>query len=434
MGGELPRLVVFADDWGRHPSSAQHLVRELLPRWQVDCINTVGTRRPSLTLSDAKKIATKLASWLKPAERGTPDTESLPANLIVHSPAHWPGFGAGWERAVNARLLDRALRPLIERAEAVVATAPIVADLAARIPEANWIYYCVDDLAEWPGLDAEALRALEKDFVPRAKRIVVVSEHLRGRIRSMGRESELVTHGFDPAHWAQVATLRAELARCAHAPARPGPAAHSPAPTATSSDSLRATSATPAGPSVSRPPDGNSPAPDFALERDKPIVVFWGAIDARLDVPIVLALAERCDLRLVGPLADPDQRILTDPRIARTGPVPYADLPRIAAEADLLVMPYADLPVTRAMQPLKLKEYLATGLPVVATSLPANLEWSDAADLVDTPAAFTTRVLERAAAALPPAQVRARERLAGETWTAKARQFEASLRRSAPSR
>ena len=24
-------LLVFADDWGRHPSSCQHLVRELLP-------------------------------------------------------------------------------------------------------------------------------------------------------------------------------------------------------------------------------------------------------------------------------------------------------------------------------------------------------------------------------------------------------------------
>ena len=30
------RLVVFSDDWGRHPSSAQHLIRQLLPRYQVD--------------------------------------------------------------------------------------------------------------------------------------------------------------------------------------------------------------------------------------------------------------------------------------------------------------------------------------------------------------------------------------------------------------
>lgn len=377
MGAELPRLVVFADDWGRHPSSAQHLVRELLPRWNVDWINTVGTRRPSLSLADAKKVATKLASWVKPAESGaSSESVALPPNLTVHSPMHWPGFGAGWERGLNARLFDRALRPLIERAEAVVATAPIVADLAARVPDANWIYYCVDDLSEWPGLDAEALRALERDFVPRARRIVAVSEHLRARLASMGRESELLTHGFDPSHWSSVTRRVADD------------------------------------------------------ESEKPVAVFWGAIDRRLDVEIVEKLPELCELRLVGPEQDPDPRVLSNADVARPGSVPYSELPRVASEADVLVMPYADLPVTRAMQPLKLKEYLATGLPVVATSLPANREWGDALDLVDEPLAFARRVLERAAAALPAGQARARERLRDETWSAKALAFERFIRRS----
>jgi len=378
MGAELPHLVVFADDWGRHPSSAQHLVRELLPRWKVDWINTVGTRRPSLSLADAKRVAAKLASWVRPSERENSADSSLPGNLTVHSPAHWPGFGAGWERTLNAALFDRALRPMIERAEAVVATAPIVADLAARVPTANWVYYCVDDLSEWPGLDAQALRALERDFVARAKRIIAVSEHLRARLGTMGRESELLTHGFDPSHWS--------------------------------------------------PP----PPREHSGEREKAVAVFWGAIDRRLDVAIVEKLAELCDLRLIGPEQDPDPRIASNPRVQRPGAVPYAELPRVANEADVLVMPYADLPVTRAMQPLKLKEYLATGLPVVATSLPANLEWADALDLVDEPVAFVRRVIERAAAALPASQARARQRLAGETWAAKARQFERWIRRSEP--
>ncbi len=380
MSAELPRLVVFADDWGRHPSSAQHLVSELLPRWKVDWINTVGTRRPGLSLADAKKVATKLASWMRPAADAAKQPETLPANLTVHSPMHWPGFGAGWERGLNARLFDRALRPLLERADAVVATAPIVADLAARVPSAHWVYYCVDDLSEWPGLDATALRALEIDFVARANRIVAVSEHLRARLKAMGRESELLTHGFDPQHWANLPT-RADTS-----------------------------------------------------EREQPVAVFWGAIDRRLDTAIVAKLAELCDLRLVGPEQDPDPRVTSNPRVHRPGSVPYSELPRIASEADVLVMPYADLPVTRAMQPLKLKEYLATGLPVVATSLPANREWADALDLLDDPHAFATRVLERAAAALPASQARARERLRDESWAAKAQQFEGWLRRSESTR
>lgn len=370
MGGELPRLVVFADDWGRHPSSAQHLVRELLPRWRVDWINTVGTRRPSLSVADAKKVAAKLASWVKPAESGAPESVALPANLTVHSPLHWPGFGAGWERSLNARLFDRALRPLIERAEAVVTTAPIVADLAARMPEANWIYYCVDDLSEWPGLDAEALRALEADFVPRAKKIIAVSEHLRARLKSMGRESELLTHGFDPSHWTSVAQR--------------GPRAR----------------------------------------RDVATTMFWGVIDRRLETQAVLDLAESTHLVLVGPQQAPDPAIAAHPKIDFRGPVPYAALPLLAMEADVLVMPYADLPVTRAMQPLKLKEYLATGKPVVVRSLPSTREWADCCDVCDTPEAFVEAVKNRIETGVPAEQLRNRERLIHESWAGKAKLFE----------
>ena len=34
-----PPLLVFADDWGRHPSSCQHLIQELLPQYQVTWVN-----------------------------------------------------------------------------------------------------------------------------------------------------------------------------------------------------------------------------------------------------------------------------------------------------------------------------------------------------------------------------------------------------------
>ena len=46
------QLVVFADDWGRHPSSGQHLVGHLLARYPIFWINTIGTRRPKLSRED----------------------------------------------------------------------------------------------------------------------------------------------------------------------------------------------------------------------------------------------------------------------------------------------------------------------------------------------------------------------------------------------
>jgi hypothetical protein len=79
------------------------------------------------------------------------------------------------------------------------------------------------------------------------------------------------------------------------------------------------------------------------------------------------------------------------------------------------------------MQPLKLKEYLATDKPVVVRRLPATIEWSDAADVVDSAEEFARVVAERARSGLPESQRRARRRLVDESWDAKARLFEALL-------
>ena len=104
--------------------------------------------------------------------------------------------------------------------------------------------------------------------------------------------------------------------------------------------------------------------------------------------------------------------------------MPYERLPELASEADVLIMPYADLPVTRAMQPLKLKEYLATGSPVVATPLPANRAWADAMDLTADPDEFARLCLARARRSLPESRRGHGSGWHHESWENKALQFE----------
>lgn len=366
------RLVVFSDDWGRHPSSTQHLVRHLLPRFEVDWVNTIGTRRPGLTRADLARAVEKAASWVRTAGAAKPEASEDPAPRI-HSPVHWPGFKNRAERALNRRLLRRALAPVLERdpaPAAVITTVPITADLAADFPGLNWIYYCVDDFAEWPGLDGGTLRTLERDLLNHASGVICVSEVLRRQLSRLGFDAQILTHGIDLDHWSGV--RRRPLC---------GPGR-------------------------------------------RPIALYWGHADRRLDADICLTLAETCDLRMAGRHDDVDERLARSPAVTWLGPVPYDRLPDLAEDADVLVMPYADLPVTRAMQPLKLKEYLATGLPVVATPLPANRAWADALDLTADPTRFASLCLHRARRSLPEAQARARARLSGEGWDAKAAQFE----------
>jgi hypothetical protein len=85
------------------------------------------------------------------------------------------------------------------------------------------------------------------------------------------------------------------------------------------------------------------------------------------------------------------------------------------------------MPATLAMQPLKLKEYLATGLPCVVSRLPATEPWRESLDIVDDPADFVEMVLRRIAAPLPPEHEIARDSLRNETWSTKAVEFNAVI-------
>ena len=365
MKTHRPRLVVFSDDWGRHPSSCQHLVRELLDRYQVDWVNTIGTRRPSFEAGDLKRILEKAGQWT----RGAAPREGTPPGLRVHAPLMWPGFKGRLERDLNLFLLRRALRRILPGPRppaAVITTVPLVADLARRTAHLHWVYYCVDDLARWPGLDGQVLRRMEEELVPAVARVVVVSRTLEKHMAALGREAELLTHGVDLPAW-----------RLPERPPRTGP----------------------------------------------PRFLYWGVIDARLDPAACLALAGVGELAMVGRPDGVPPELRGHPRIRLLDPVPMEELPGLAAGADVLVMPYADLPVTRAMQPLKLKECLATGLPVLAPPLPAIREWADALDLCGDPETYARLAATRCGNPLPPEQAEARKRLAAESWRAKSERF-----------
>ena len=74
---DRPRLVVFGDDWGRHPSSIQHLTHRLLPSYRVDWVNTVGMRRPRFDLTTLRRGADTVLGWTrgtKPACRQASNT------------------------------------------------------------------------------------------------------------------------------------------------------------------------------------------------------------------------------------------------------------------------------------------------------------------------------------------------------------------------
>lgn len=385
---ERAPLLVFSDEWGRHPSSCQHLIRHLLPRRPVIWVNTIGTRPPRFNWNTVIRGWGKLRRWWGPStnpdtpENGQPTHAAGPISAPrVLDPKMWPSFRSRFGRFLNRRLLLRALQPVVDSLPAapiVVTTLPLVADLVGELRAARWVYYCVDDFSVWPGLDSRTLQQMEADLVPRMNTVIAVSETLQAHIARLGQSAQLLTHGVDVAFWQTVA--------------------------------------------------GDPPRSLPAVEAwPRPLVVYWGVVDRRLDVAFVAALAAAMTagtILFVGPRDEPDPALLRLPRVRLLPPLPLSDLPALAHYAGALIAPYADCPVTRAIQPLKLKEYLATGKPVIARRLPATAAWADAADIVDTAAAFAQAVRHRLDCGVPESQQQARRRLAAESWAAKAEQFE----------
>lgn len=387
----MTRLIVFSDTWGIHPSSCQHLVGRLAARQATIWVNTIGMRRPQPSRGDVAKVRAQVGRWLA-SHRATAARAVPHAPLTVLDPVMWPGFHRAWERRLNGRLLARALRQHSRAAAdgrprtrtTVLTTLPIAGALIDHIEADAWIYYCVDDFTAWPSLDGQVMRELEQRLIARADRIVAASQELQARIAARGRPAALLTHGVDLAQWRAV--------------------------------------------------DGGArdavPLPWMQALR-RPIVLFWGLIDERLDVAWLQALASSLggagSVVLIGPVQAPHAALAAVPGLYVPGALPYDELPRAAAAADVLIMPYRETAATRAMQPLKLMEYLATDKPVVMRNLPAVGEWRDAADVVDSADTFVRTVCERARDGLPEGQRRARRRVLNESWDAKAKIFEAIL-------
>jgi hypothetical protein len=227
-------LLVFSDDWGRHPSSCQHLVRNLLDRYPVLWVNTIGTRAPRFDLQTMKRVTEKMRQWgsaklLNSSNRKQKETAEsrvqIHDNLQVINPKMWPWFGSGRDRKLNRWLLAKQLAPLISQLPQPVVgltTLPITADLPDALPVDRWVYYCVDDFSQWPGLDGDTLRTMDRAMIQRADSLVAVSDTLQKKIADEGRSASLLTHGVDVDFWRTSEDITKEAPQARRQPSSSG--------------------------------------------------------------------------------------------------------------------------------------------------------------------------------------------------------------------
>jgi glycosyltransferase involved in cell wall biosynthesis len=136
------------------------------------------------------------------------------------------------------------------------------------------------------------------------------------------------------------------------------------------------------------------PAPE--LQRfNRPVVGFVGGLSQWVDVQLIAHLAKErpaWSVVLVGPVGIDLSALAGLQNVHVLGPRPYADVPAYLAAMDVGLIPFRAEPVTYHADPIKAYEYLAAGLPVVATDMPALHRLAHVLRLADTPASFLAQV------------------------------------------
>ena len=244
-----------------------------------------------------------------------------PLRLARADPVDVPGIErvyAAWDRAVRTRAGSLG----IERPR-VITASPLVAGFAGLDWTSSRVYYARDDWVSapayrrlWPAYE-EAYRRIAASGCA----VAAVSQEIIDRIEPTG-PYRVVPNGIEPEEWA------------GEVPEAPGWLARIPSPRA----------------------------------------IYVGTIDSRLDTDGLAALAQaRPELQvvLVGPVADgPHISPLRGlPNIHVHGLVGRGEVVAALRNSELTLLAHRRTPLTEAMSPLKVYEYLAAGKPVLATDL-----------------------------------------------------------------
>lgn len=313
------------DWWYHHPHSKNHLMRRFARAGnKVIFVNSISMGLPSLANKDLlPKIFRKLKSYLKFARQ-------TPEGITVVSPVVVPFYGSPFVRALNQKLLIAQLRLLMKRqgmSRPVLWIAiPTAAEIIGKFDESAIVYQVSDKYdanSEDHATDSATIRELHELAIKKADIVFYSGRKLLAEAASGLEKSHLLEQAVDFEHWSQIKNLKsaAEIEK------------------------------------IPRPRLG-----------------YFGAIEPWLmDQGLIKKASEKhpeWQWIFIGNLARGTD--LTDlPNVHFLPRVSYNELPKYAAGFDVCVLPWeTEHTFTSYGSAIKVREYLATGKPVVISPLP----------------------------------------------------------------
>ena len=363
-------ICLGGEDWWYHNRGHFdfQIMRRLAKTWPVLFVNSLGVRMPGL--GDKKLFAERMTRKLKSLSRGAVHVEN---KFWVVSPAVLPG-------ETGARLTNWALSPQIRAAAARAGIrnpvlwvhCPAGASMMSEISSAAIVMQRTDRFEAFPEGDPAVLSRQIAAMKQAADLTVYAAPHLANEERAHVRRQVLVTHGVDFEMFANAG----------------GASGHEPG------DLL----------GVRRPRAG-----------------FIGGIDSHtFDPQLFLDTAEKLpgvEFVMIGGCSLPEGWC-TLPNVRFLGRKPYDEIAHYMAAMDVLIMPWNGSDWIKACNPVKLKEYLAAGRPVVTTDFMALDGYRDLVRTARGPQEFASQIQNALNTSYDAGAARARVK--AESWDAKA--------------
>jgi glycosyltransferase involved in cell wall biosynthesis len=371
-------IVCFAKDWSEDPTSNNHIMQMLARDNRVLWINSISTRTPKMTSGrDLKKIAAKLGQFAR-------GVDQVGDTMWVFTPIVLPFPHSRTAQAANRTILRQSIRLLRRKLGMhefqLWSFLPTASPYVGSLGESLAVYFCTDEFSEFSTVDTEKTAAMERDICERADIVFVTANTLLETRLRLNRESHLAKHGVDHAHFARALDGEVEV------------------------------------------------APELAGIKP-PILGFFGLLHDWVDLDLMAFIARerpQWSIVIIGQAAVDTSRLAALPNVHLLGRKPYADLPRFCKAFSVALIPFVVNELTRHVNPIKLREYMSAGIPVVSTPLPEVTHYEDCY-LGDTPGAFLAAV-ERALAEDSPGARRTRsEAMSRETWERKVEELGARV-------
>lgn len=343
-----PEIVCFGgEDWWYH--NRGHIDFQLMRRFaakeKVLYVNSIVMQKPKL--SQGKNFLKKLIRKSKSIMNGLQKTE---AGFYVFSPFSLPLHHIKEARKLNDFLVGLqtvlACAKLNLNNPLVWVACPAAANIAINMNKSGLVYQRTDKFEEFPNTDSSIIKEYDLKLKKNADITFFVNKNLYNAESGECKKAVLIDHGVDFDNFALA--------------------------------------------------EKSEHIPEDIKNIQKPIVGFFGGIDSHtFDMDLVnktVEAAKNLSFVFIGKCSIDCRRLSSMPNVKMIGQKPYEQIPHYGKHFDAAIMPWKANQWIENCNPIKLKEYLSLGKPVVSMPFSELNKYRDVVYIAENPAEFHSMI------------------------------------------